>query len=268
MPAEGGRRVRARAARLPYGQRAVAPRVTLSEEEGVRFLHFGTEWVQGAMRIARPFALELPYQQQLMAPMIFLPAPQRIVQLGLGAGALAKYCWRELPQALVTAVEISPEVIATAHQWFKVPVDARLEIELEDARAYVTHPLRRRSADWLQVDLYDAAARGPVYSDDRFYAGCKALLRHPGVAAFNLFGRRFDDDFIPIARAFDDRVLVLPEADAGNRIVLGFAGPVLDVPYTALFERAREIEAATRLPVRKWIEGIRAENGDSARLHV
>ena len=27
--------------------------VTFSEEGGVRFLHFGTEWVQGAMRIDR-----------------------------------------------------------------------------------------------------------------------------------------------------------------------------------------------------------------------
>jgi spermidine synthase len=266
VPADVARRKKP--PRLPHGQRAVAPQVTLSEEDGVRYLHFGTEWIQGGMRIARPFALELHYQQQLMAPILFQPAPQRIVQLGLGAGALAKYCWRELPRATVTAVEISPEVVATAHQWFKVPVDERLEIVVDDARAYITHPLRRRKADWLQVDLYDAYARGPVYSDDAFCAGCRASLAQPGVAAFNLFGRRFDQDFAPIARAFDDRVVVLPEADAGNRIVLGFAGPPLDVSFPALLERAREIEAAFRLPARKWIAGIRAENGDSARLQL
>lgn len=266
MPVDVARR--AKAPRLPRGQRAVAPRVTLSEEEGVRYLHFGTEWVQGAMRIARPFALELQYQQQLMAPLVFVPAPQRIVQLGLGAGALAKYCWRELPQATVTVVEISPEVVATAYQWFRVPEDERLEIVLDDARAFITHPRQRRSADWLQVDLYDAAARGPVYSDEGFYTGCRAVLRSPGVAAFNLFGRRLDQDFEPIARAFDDRVIVLPEADAGNRIVLGFVGPALDVSYKGLFERAQEIESAFRLPARKWIAGIRAENGDSERLQV
>jgi spermidine synthase len=242
--------------------------VTISEEDGVRYLHFGTEWVQGAMRIARPFALELNYQQQLMVPLVFLPDPGHVLQLGLGAGALAKYCWRELPQAEVTAVEISSAVVATAQRWFKVPADERLEIVVEDAREFIAHPRRRRSADWLQVDLYDAAARGPVYSDDAFYAACRAVLRRPGVAAFNLFGRRFDHDFAPIARAFEDRVLVLPEADAGNRIVLAFAGPSLDVSFSALTERALEIEARFRLPARSWIAGIRAENGYSARLQL
>ena len=28
--------------------------VDISEEAGVRYLHFGSDWVQGAMRIARP----------------------------------------------------------------------------------------------------------------------------------------------------------------------------------------------------------------------
>ncbi len=266
MAAEGSRK--GRAPRLPRGQRAVAPRVTISEEEGVRYLHFGTEWVQGAMRIARPFALELQYQRQLMAPLVFQPSPRRIVQLGLGAGALAKFCWRELPEAEVTVAEISAEVVATAHQWFRVPDDERLEIVVEDAREFITHPRQRRSADWVQVDLYDASARGPVYSDEAFYAACRAALRAPGVAAFNLFGRRFDQDFEPIARAFDDRVLALAEADAGNRIVLGFVGPPIDVPYKVLYERALEIEAAFRLPARKWIIGIRAENGDSEYLQV
>jgi spermidine synthase len=266
VPADDGRHKKAH--RLPRGQRAVAPRVTLSEEEGVRYLHFGTEWVQGAMRIARPFALELQYQQQLMAPLVFLPAPHRILQLGLGAGALAKFCWRELPQAAVTAVEISAEVAATARQWFKVPDDERLEIVIDDARSYIAHPRQRRTADWLQVDLYDASARGPVHSDEAFYAACRAALRHPGVAAFNLFGRRFDQDFEPIAHAFDDRVVVMAEADAGNRIVLGFAGPLIDVAYGVLFDRALEVEGTFRLPARKWIAGIRAENGDSERLQV
>ncbi len=49
------------------------------------------------MRVARPFALELEYQRQMMAVGLFLPEPRRIVQLGLGAAALTKFCWREVP---------------------------------------------------------------------------------------------------------------------------------------------------------------------------
>ncbi|MFM7633065.1 MAG: spermidine synthase, partial [Betaproteobacteria bacterium] len=58
--------------------------ITLSEQDGVRYLHFGTEWVQGAMRIRRPYSIELEYAQQMMAWMLFIEEPQHIVQLGLG----------------------------------------------------------------------------------------------------------------------------------------------------------------------------------------
>ncbi|HXF45579.1 MAG TPA: spermidine synthase [Burkholderiaceae bacterium] len=255
--------------RLPRGQRAVAPRVTISESDGVRYLHFGTEWVQGAMRIARPFALALEYQQQMMAPLLFLPQPARIVQLGLGAAALAKFCWCALPAARVVAVEISANVVAAARQWFRLPPDDdRLEVVLADAREFVAEPRRRRCADWLQVDLYDAAARGPVYDDVGFYRACRRALAVPGVAAFNLFGRGFEPSFDAIAQAFDDRALVLAEADAGNRVVLAFTGPPVAVDFASLYARARRIEAEFRLPARKWVSGLRAENGLSDRLCV
>lgn len=272
----GQRPGRRRRARLPRGQRAANPgslHVTLSESEGIRYLHFGTEWVQGAMRLSRPFTLELQYQQQMMSPLLFLPQPARVVQLGLGAAALAKYCHRHLPGARVTAVEISFEVIETARRWFNLPPDDdRLEVVAADALDFIAHPHRRGSADWLQVDLYDAQARGPVYDDPAFYVACRRALAAPGVAVFNLFGRSFDPSFEAIAGAFDDRVLVLPEADAGNRIVLGFAGPPLAVRFTTLYEAAAAIEAAHRLPARKWVSGLRAENdlptGRDAALEV
>ena len=60
--------------------------VDFSELGGFRFLHFGTEWIQGGMRINRPYQLALDYQQSMMALMLFVPEPKEILQLGLGAG--------------------------------------------------------------------------------------------------------------------------------------------------------------------------------------
>lgn len=42
------------------------PPATITEFEGVRSLHLGTSWVQGAMRLARPDAIELEYVQMMM----------------------------------------------------------------------------------------------------------------------------------------------------------------------------------------------------------
>ena len=47
---------------------------TISESDGVRYLHLGTPWVQGAMRIRKPLGLELEYIQRMMAWMLMRPS--------------------------------------------------------------------------------------------------------------------------------------------------------------------------------------------------
>lgn len=221
------------------------------------------------MRIARPYALELEYQQQMMALALLIPAPARIVQLGLGAGALTKFCHRFVASAQTIAVEISERVIDTARAWFCVPEDDdRLRIVAADARDFIANRRRCGRADWLQVDLYDAAARGPVHDDVEFYTLCRRALAKPGVAAFNLFRSSFDTSFAAIAAAFDDRVLVLPEVNVGNRVVLACAGPELVIPLAELKARAAEIESCWKLPARGWVAGLREhmERPDALRI--
>lgn len=253
---------------MPSARRAGRSTVTLSEEDGIRYLHFGTEWVQGAMRIARPFALELEYQRQMMAIGLLMPAPRRIVQLGLGAAALTKFCFRYLPETELIAVELSADVVAVARSAFRLPPDDdRLTVIEADAREFIAHPRQRGRADWLQVDLYDAAARGPVHDDADFYRACRKALTPPGVACFNLFGRRFDPSFEAICAVFDDRALVLPEIEHGNRIVIALASAI-DLPFAAIYERALELEARWKLPARRWVAGLRDGNGFDARLTI
>ena len=43
------------------------PNLFFSEEEGFRYLHFGSPWIQGAMKVGRPFELVLEYPRQMMA---------------------------------------------------------------------------------------------------------------------------------------------------------------------------------------------------------
>ena len=43
------------------------PEVNFSDLGDVRFLHLGTEWVQGSMLMDAPFDIELEYVQRMMA---------------------------------------------------------------------------------------------------------------------------------------------------------------------------------------------------------
>jgi spermidine synthase len=248
-------------------RRIVEAPVTFSEEDGVRYLHFGSEWVQGAMRLSAPQAIELEYAQQMMAWSLFVERPRAIAQLGLGAAALTKFCHRHWPEAEVTAVELNPSVVIAARTMFALPDDdATLTVTLADADGWVADPAHHRTLDALQVDLYDANARGPVLDSERFYADCRACLRSPGVLTVNLFGLHasFPRNMRALNAAFDGRVIALPVVHDGNRIALAFNGPPLAVRWTALRERAALLARHLKLPASTWVDGLHASVTDRA----
>jgi len=249
-------------------RRIVYAPVTFSEERGVRFLHFGTEWVQGAMRLRKPDAIELEYAQQMMAWTLFLDAPRDVVQLGLGAASLTKFCHAHFPAAQVTAVELNPAVIVAARTMFGLPDDdATLSVVEGDAEAFVANAERDGSIDVLQVDLYDALARGPVLESLEFYARCRACLREPGVLTVNLFGAHasFTRNIRSLGAAFNGRVIALPEVHEGNRVAIAFAGPSIHVPWTDLRERAAVVARRYGLRAPAWVDGLHASVAGSRR---
>lgn len=277
-PARGDRESSRKNLSKDADEKRMKPRfapVTFSEMDGVRYLHFGTEWVQGAMRLRKPDAIELEYAQQMMAWLLFLSpsAPDfHVTQLGLGAAALTKFCHRHFAKARVTAVELNPAVIVAGRSMFGLREDdARLAVREQDAWDYVMDGANTAAIDALQVDLYDATARGPVLDTTAFYRACRRVLKAPGVMTINLFG---DHDSFPknierICDAFDNRVLVFPEVHDGNIIALAFNGPAIDVSWETLEARAEVVESTTKLPAKDWVRKLRAANArQEARLVI
>ena len=248
----------AESSRRPARKPKFAP-VTLSEQDGVRFLHFGTEWVQGAMRIRKPDWPELEYAQQMMAWMLFIEDPHAIVQLGLGAATLTKFSYRQFAQAQVTAVELNPSVIAICNSMFKLPPeDERLRVLEMDALDFVLDASNHDTIDALQCDLYDATARGPVLDTPEFYQACNACLTERGVMTVNLFGDHpsFAKNIKAMRFAFG-HVICLPEVHDGNVVALCFKTKP-DLDKDRLAARAAQIVAATKLPAKSWVKGIAA----------
>ncbi len=231
--------------------------VTLSELDGVRYLHFGTEWVQGAMRLRKPDWLELEYAQQMMAWMLFHPNPKHITQLGLGTGALTKFCYRQFPHSQVTAIDINPAVIMICESMFKLPAnDERLHVIEMDAMDYVTNYDNHDRLTALQVDLYDATARGPVLDTTEFYQGCADCLKADGVMTINLFGDHpsFAKNMKVLKYVFGT-VFCLPQVHDGNVVAIAFKQKLkLDVEI--LYKRADEIYNQTKLPAKTWVDGL------------
>jgi spermidine synthase len=236
---------------------------TISEYDGVRYLHLGTEWVQGAMRIRKPRKIELEYAQRMMAWMLWKPIGAvnagHAVQLGLGASAITRFTHQVL-RMRTTAVEINPTVIDACRLWFQLPADdERLAVRQDDAARWVADPMNLECADVLCVDLYDHDAAAPVLDDEAFYAACRGALAPGGVMTVNLFGREasFDRSAARIASAFGvSQVWQLAPTREGNTIVV--AARDVEWPERETLERrAAAIEARWQLPANKWLRLVK-----------
>ncbi len=220
--------------------------IETSEEAGVRFLHFGTEWVQGAMRIARPYALELEYTREMVGCLLLRADdlwPTRILQVGLGAASLTKFWHRHRPESHQNILEINPDVLSMAYAAFKLPRDdARIHIDITDAVAWMSET-RRDKFDCLMVDGYDEHARFGALGTAEFYADCRRHLSRKGILVLNLFGRSkgFARQIEALRAAFIGRALALQPIEGGNAIAFAWTGEKPDLDAAVLNDRARKL---------------------------
>ena len=239
--------------------------VNFSELRGVRYLHLGSEWIQGAMRLNKPNAIELEYAQQMMGWLLFLEPSKdfEILQLGLGTGALSKFSHNLNNLVKVSAVEINPAVIVASKIMFDLPIESnRLNVIQDDALVYVKNRKNQGSKDIIQVDLYDGSASGPALSSFEFYSACADVLKDTGILTVNLFGRHssFKENITNLCEAFGNRVLVFPEVHDCNVVAIAFKGPDLKVGWSELKSRAKVVASRWDLPAAKWVKGLKKAN--------
>ncbi|MBN8766863.1 MAG: spermidine synthase [Thiobacillus sp. SCN 64-317] len=196
----------------------------VTEERGLRVLRLGSRAIQSAMRVNRPWDLELAYTRAMMGFLMFNPLPQEVLMIGLGGGSLAKFIRKQRPQTRITAVEIDPRVIAAARTHFELPPDdATLSVVEADGALYVRqHP---GSADVILLDGFDAGNQVEALATQTFYAACRRALKPNGMLVVNLWGRdsEFAEYFARLTRAFEGEVGWLSVQNKTNVIVFAFA---------------------------------------------
>ena len=250
--------------RLKFGKRrAEDGGLEVTEERGLRTLHLGTRAIQSAMRVNRPWDLELAYTRAMMGVLMFNPMPQDVLMIGLGGGSHAKFIRKHCPQTCVTAVEIDPRVIAAARTHFELPADDEtLAVVEADGALYVRqHP---GSADVILLDGFDAGNQVEALATQTFYAACRRVLRPGGVLVVNLWGRdsEFAEYFARLTRAFEGEVGWISVQDKTNVIVFAFNEPGAVARLDAVRPRLADLSKQFGLDLRgfardmQWAEGI------------
>lgn len=192
------------------------------EHDNTRSLLFNFEFIQSAMRLDAPDALEFLYTQHMMAFLLFHTNVKSLLLLGLGGGSLAKYCRRHLPLCDLTAVESNADVIALRRAFAIPDDDERFRVVLGDAGEVVATTPRR--FDVILVDAFDRAGFAASVAEESFYGQARRRLAPRGVLVANLVGesaeRRAHLDLV--RQAFGDNLLLVSVEDGCNHVAFAF----------------------------------------------
>lgn len=238
--------------------------IEIRESRGVRTLHFGSDWVQGAMRIARPWDLELVYTREMMAALLLSATwpemPRQILQIGLGAGSLVRFIHRYLPDARQTVIEQSGTVVAAARQAFNLPTEHdRLQIIVAEGAEWVANATE--AFDLILVDGFDADGQTGRLESLDFYQSCRQRLASGGLLVCNFLSR--SPNFLPsclaLDSAFTGRSRLLPQTPGGNVISMSSERETVSLDEWTLRDRAGEIRKQMGLDLMPLVERLVAQ---------
>lgn len=220
------------------------------DDGAARSLHFSMDELQSRMNLHSPWQLEVDYTRTMMGFLLFKPAPARMAMVGLGGGSLAKFCYRQLPECLISVVEINPHVIALRGD-FQVPEDdGRFQVIEGDGAAFVASHVG--AFDTLLVDGFDHEGQPAQLCSQGFYDDCFAALAPGGILAVNL---HYDDPEYAvwigrIQRSFDGNAVEICAEEKSNCIVFASRGPAISPRRMNQAASLRGLEREARLQLR------------------
>lgn len=232
-----------------------APLVVDTESE--RHLQFSHDALQSRMRLDDPYALIAAYTRHMMSFLLFDPDPEHVLLIGLGGGSQAKFCYRHLSHARITAVEIDARVIALRDAFSMPPDDHRFRIVHDDGARYVSR--HRQPVSAILIDAFDQDGVSPSLATPEFFRHSSRLLLPGGVLVMNLHGdpERFGEHLQRVREVFGDRALLVEVTGNDNVLLYAFAPSGVSPKARHLVLRARYLQSKMPLNFRHYLQQLR-----------
>lgn len=154
------------------------------------------------------------------------PAAQKALCIGLGAGSVPR-TFHVRHRIATEVVEIDPEIVHIARQWFGFP--SEIPVFVEDGRTFMAG--ERGPYDFVVLDAFRSETHPAHLFTREFFARVDAALAPEGIVALNMAGVPFG----PPSVAWRSVRRTLQERFAHVRVFAGQASPGADVPITNLF---------------------------------
>lgn len=207
--------------RLLFNQETEDGDIRVWHQYDRRWLEFNDGLTQSEIILNRPEILPSILNRAMLAGMLFVEAPKRVLLAGVGGGATARYFAGCFPETKGDAIEISEVISHIAKDFFEFPNTENWQLITEDIADYVQHC--QHKYDLIVIDII-VDQKTPKWAVDReFLQKCRSLLTDKGQISLNLL---VDDDdtfkqyLSPIRNVFEGNTACLSLKNHRNTVVL------------------------------------------------
>jgi len=226
------------------------PQIEICQLDGLRWMHFGDSAVQACMSLDAPHQLLLAYTQAMLAGLVFIEQPQRLLNLGLGGGSFIRFFEKTWPALAIESVDNSADVIALSREFFQVCEGSPLHCM--SAETFVA--AAEANYDAIFCDLYADNNHPACMFDEQFYGNCYQSLTAQGMLAVNLL-LTDEAEMINLLQAVRKHfpiVVLMAVPDHTNTILFALQQPVADSEF--LMSRVQQLQADFQLDLMPYVE--------------
>ncbi len=178
-------------AQVIHQERSLYRNIIVEDNGDLRCLKFNvrsTKTQQSCFLKSQPQQLVFNYTKLLMASLLVMPEPKRILIIGLGGGTMSNTLAQLYPQSQIDNVEIDQAVIKVAREYFGFFENSKIKTYNQDGRIFIKRALlKKQQYDWIILDAFNGDYIPEHLMTKEFLQETKVLLSRNGILSANTF---------------------------------------------------------------------------------
>jgi spermidine synthase len=217
-------------AQVIHQERSLYRNIIVEDTGDLRCLKFNvlrTKTQQSCLLKSQPDRLVFNYTKLLMASLLVMPEPKRILIVGLGGGTMSNTLAQLYPQSQIDNVEIDQAVIKVARNYFGFFESNHVKTYNQDGRIYIKRALlKKQQYDWIILDVFNGDYIPEHLMTKEFLQEAKSLLNKDGVLSANTFSlsELYVHESATYQAVFGDFYQVKSQANANRIIIVNRSG--------------------------------------------
>jgi spermidine synthase len=196
--------------------------IVTEDDSGLRVLRFERNGArQSIAKPGDPTYLGFAYTRVAFLGLALTPEPRRIMIVGLGGGTMPMFLRHYYPKATIDVVDIDPDVVHVAKEFFGFREDASLHAHVGDGRKFVESV--KEPYDIVFLDAFGTRNVPPHLTTLEFMRAVKRSVKSGGVVVGNIWGRPANPLYDSMVRTYQeifDELYIVDVPATTNKILL------------------------------------------------